>query len=390
MKKFPIILAAVATLLAGAACSKVVPAAGNLADEAVSFEVANFAHRTKANVAFDTGKTFTTYSWFYAQEEEEIQSFMNPATVGFRDGVWKAVNRPYYWPKTGHINFISFAGDRDGLRPDVTPPDADGVIVVSYGETQDQQVTEPVYVTIEDTDDPLLAEAAYHYSWKNGAERDDVSLNENDPGFTGVPTLFHHLVSKVTILIQVDASEASEGHSWKLKVNDASFDCVNEGMLRVEFEEPQPKDTPACVWPFADDGDIDPKWIPRNDEEGYAVMVTKEADSQEKEYVAGTRPEPIVLWDAVSVLPQQLYSGQSLALNLTLTNTYGESSTTETADIPVAFYAPSGGPNAFSNTLDVWKMGHHYVYTMTIIPNAALRFDPATVKWEVEDIPYPI
>ena len=404
MRKFHIILAAVATLLFGAACSKVVPTAEDPVDEAVSFEVANFMHRTKANVAFDTDKTFTTYSWLYTPDSEEAQSFMQPATVAYVKSleVWKAVNRPYYWPKTGYLNFISYA--QEPAPSDVSEMELEGkgsAIVVSYGafgvNTQDQQI-DPVYMEIKPNDDPLLAEAAYRYYRKTPEMWNDVTVDEGDPGFTGVPTLFHHLAAKVTVIIRFDASqEPQNGHEWYLQVNKASFSCVKKGILQAQFEDPM---VTGQSWPFTDDDGV--CWIPRKDDDSNAVLENFDAESMGKQYAAGDAPDPLYLFGAfneeteeyegITVLPQYLDSGQTLSLNLTLTNTYqGESPIVETFDLPIAFYY---GPNAqanhsFSNTIDAWKMGHHYVYTVTIKPNSTVSFDPAVVNWETSATDYP-
>lgn len=401
MRKFYILLAAVATLALSAACSKVVMSADGPGEKAISFEVANYMPRTKANVAFDTGKTFTTYSWSYNRDDkpEEMFPFMNPATVGFDGKVWKATNRPYYWPKTDSLNFVSFANTpvpETVMSQDVAR--LGNVIVVSYGHygianMNQGEAVEPAYVTIVEDDDALLAEAAFHYHWNRGEAWDHVSVDQSDPGFTGVPTLFHHLLSKVTIQVLFDASGAEDGYEWNLKVNRASFTCVNEGILQALFVEPVDR-APVTVWPFDDDVN----WTPRNDDDGYAVLVEKRnpsgEDAQsgiagEETYVAGGDPEPIVLWDDISVLPQMLFSDQQFSFNFTLTSTYnGGNPLVETIDLSgIPFWNPKVG--GFSPDIDAWKMGHRYIYTITIKPNTAVKFDPAEVDWTVEEIDYP-
>ena len=408
MRKFYILLAAVATLAFSAACSKVVMSADGPGEKAISFEVANYMHRTKANVAFDTGKTFTTYAWSYNREDkpnEELFPFMNPATIGYDGSVWKATNRPYYWPKTDSLNFVSYAN---------TPaPEAVvsqklqggrvvcGVLYGHYGISTQETTVDPAYVTIGEDDDALLAEAAFHYHWNNGVAWNQVAVTENDPKFTGVPTLFHHLLSKVTIRILFDAKDAQTGYNWNLKVNSASFTCVNEGILQVNFEEPADK-TPATVWPLDDPTNAQNGvwWAPKVLDGGTAVLVEKESKvkGESKNYKAGEAPSPdedaIVLWDDISVLPQWLYGDQKFAINFTLTSTYnGGNPIVETLDltgIPFWKDPQATAPDfAFSTTKDAWKMGHRYIYTITIKPNGAVKFDPAEVDWTVEEIDYP-
>ena len=419
MRKFYILLAAVATLALSAACSKVVMSADGPGEKAISFEVANYMPRTKANVAFDTGKTFTTYAWSYNREDkpEELFQFMNPATIGYDGSVWKATNRPYYWPKTDSLNFVSYANSP--VPEAVMSQDVKGfgnIIGVNYGHygisTQESTV-DPAYVPIGEDDDALLAEAAFHYHWNNGVAWNQVAVTENDPKFTGVPTLFHHLLSKVTIRILFDAKDAQTGYKWNLKVNSASFTCAEKGILQVTFQEPAGAKVPVTIWPFEDNPNNPNNgvWWVRKDE--LVEKVSSPAVNQ-KDYEAGKAPsadDAIVLWDDITVLPQSLKpldnspatSGTAasnsdanaleFAINFTLTSTYnGGNPIVETLDltgIPFWKDPQATAPDfAFSTTKDAWKMGHRYIYTITIKPNAAVKFDPATVQWEVADIEY--
>ena len=414
MRKFYILLAAVATLVLSAACSKVVTSAGGSGEQEVSFQVANYLHRTKANVAFDTGKTFTTYAWVYGTDSGDAFPLMHPATIGYKGGVWKATDRPYYWPKTGYLNFISHAltpeswiqGDQDNEEKTVPEVEnVNGSIVVRYGihasESNGQTVEEVNHVTIEEDADPLLAEAAFRYYWQRNPDEDwneitDVKYDGKD--LKGVPTLFHHLLSKVTIQVLFDAQDAEEGYNWNLLVNSASFNCANRGQLKVTFADPGITGT---VWPLDEATDpFDPKgvfWIPELDEGGHALTVTKTLPEPiGSDYPAKASPKPIVLWNDISVLPQALFSGQAFSFNFTLTSTYNEGNPiVEIIDLPgIPFWNPQAEdekiPGCFSNTINAWKMGHRYIYTITIKPNAGVKFDPAAVDWTVEEIDYPI
>lgn len=411
MRKFYILLAAVATLVFSAACSKVVTPADGSGEQEVSFQVANYLPRTKANVAFDTGKTFTTYSWVYGTDSGDGFPLMHPATIGY-DGarkVWKATDRPYYWPKTGYLNFISHAltpeswiqGDQDSEGKTVPEVEnVNGSIVVRYGihasESNGQTVEEVNHVTIEEDADPLLAEAAYRYYWLRGSDWNQVTVDGSDPGFTGVPTLFHHLLAKVTIRVLFDAQDAEEGYNWNLLVNSASFNCANRGQLKVTFADPG---TTGTVWPLDEATDqFDPKgvfWIPELDEGSHAITVTKTLPEPIGSNFPAEEesPEPIVLWDDISVLPQALFSDQKFSFNFTLTSTYKNGNPiVETLDFQNIPFWSASDPRAFvvSDDIGSWKMGHRYIYTITIKPNAGVKFDPAAVDWTVEEIDYPI
>ena len=297
---------------------------------------------------------------------------------------------------------------------DVDDKDRSIVSYGAYGRNSQDSPSDPEYVQIGDKDNAMLASAAFGYYWKGRNDAGEISWDQvqvdypEDPGFFGVPTLFHHLLAKVTIRILVDASGTQEGHSWNLLVNSASFTCADEGILQVSFEQ-EIGQTGSTYWPWIETGEeTSVHWEPKMDGNDLVLAQKRNPDVPEEgetdkiagegDYSASESSDPIVLWDGVSVLPQ-LLDPQALSLNLTLTNTFGEETPlVETADLPIAFYQnpddtyPQADrlPYAFSNTIGAWKMGHHYVYTITIKPNAAVKFDPATVEWTVNEIDYPI
>ena len=144
MKKF-YILATVA-LVASAACTKT-EVVDNTPEKAISFQVANYVAQTKANGVYP-GDQFKTYAWFHANATDPAQPFMVDETIKFQSNNTWAADRQYFWPKTGDINFYSYAG------APVPSSVTDGV--VTYTDK-----------TIAITNDALLASAAYHYGSAN-------------------------------------------------------------------------------------------------------------------------------------------------------------------------------------------------------------------------------
>jgi len=202
MKKYIII--ALAALAASVACSKVETAG---LQKEVTFEVANRALATKANVKYDNGN-FGTYSWFTAASGSDHADFMTNETVGLVGSVWKTTVNTFYWPKTGNIDFISYS-----------PFNGTNATADSNPEVHQTTITYTA-ITVDDVD--------YMYADKvtvltsQGATKDDVK-DGVDSGYKGVPTVFHHALAKVSFQIKANFLEwgtAPNKTTWKLTVED--------------------------------------------------------------------------------------------------------------------------------------------------------------------------
>ena len=112
-----------------------------------------------------------------------------------------------------------------------------------------------------------------------------------------------------------------------------------------------------------------------------------------------------VLFEEVSVLPQDLTAatgtGAKLSLNYTLTHSYDTQDytanpsgpaiwtdqITETVNLTDAVVSgnPALGSIALtdftSNDYDYWYMNHKYIYTVTIKPDHSITFSPAVIPW---------
>ena len=131
MKKYFIIAAA--AVVAMAACSKV-DAVDNAPAKKISFEVASYVPQTKANGSLANSEDqifdFHTYAYqfpalgtpvvfmseiIYAWKSATDHSNTNKAAATADNIVEWAPVDDYFWPKTGTINFYSYAGT---LTPD--------------------------------------------------------------------------------------------------------------------------------------------------------------------------------------------------------------------------------------------------------------------------------
>lgn len=367
MKKLFVFAAAVAAL---AACTKseVNP---SVPDKAVTFEVANYVSPvTKANVSFGTGNTFHTNAWVHTMLSgvASTQAFMENEEISWNstDKQWMP-SRMYYWPKTGYVNFFSYAGS---INPTAT---AEGSITYTNA-------------TIDVDDDILVADAAYEYTGNVS------TYHLDDAGVTGVPTLFHHMLSKVTFNIKLDATDAiiSDAYEWEVVVDESKFGYVNKGTAAFTFTDGESANVAAPVenvrtWAEAKDF----AWTIVDNNKDNELESTVIGDSNKMTATNAQKVSEVkTLFDEISVLPQDLTNdGEAWAqfsLTYTIKSTYktdpADDTTwkyiTETVTIPltdILTYVPS---------ITGWKMNYKYIYNIIIKPGEPVLFDPAVVDWE--------
>ena len=365
MKKYFII--AIAALVASAACTKT-EVSTVTPNQSISFQVAKYVGKTRAGESlFPMDSTFITSSWFHENATADAQAFMDGETVKWQNtnSTW-ATDRAYFWPKTGWINFFSWTGFP---RPTTV---AEGNI----------QYTNAVIDTVSN---PMVASAAYHYSKnENVYAGDDYKYNGTD--VEGVPTLFHHLVSQVNIIVKFDARDINDtNYKWDLVIEADTLNYANNGSLEIAFTDPNAK---GQAWPFSTVGY---HWT-RNSSVGNINLVGTDnlAAANKQTTVAGNISDGKYLFTAISVLPQDLTatsgSAAKFSLKYTLTSYYnnvehihetvvlGGNDAIALTDFK---YDNSGTPAS----LDAWNMNYRYTYIMTIKPNKTVTFDPVVEPW---------
>ena len=365
---------AVAAVAALAACTKVDTVNANQ-DQAITFQVANYVPQTKSDeVAYD-GTEFKTYAWFHP-ETGAAQVFMNDETIKWQSGskTW-AADRTYFWPKTGDVNFFSYAGTP-------VPTMTDGS--ATYSEK-----------TIAITDNALLASAAYHYGVSNWNSNVYSGISYESTDVTGVPTLFHHILSQVSFIVKFSAAGITDtNYKWDLTVNSASIEYANVGSLTVTFTDPG---STGQAWPYTTAGyNWTPKANTANTElaapagtgavafNGTANKQTVTANS------TGTAvSDGIYIIKEVSVMPQSIVpttgSNAVLNINYTLKSYYNNAEhITETVDLTDIVLSSK----FTSNTISAWNMNYKYTYTITIQPNKTVTFDPAVEAWATDAAGY--
>lgn len=365
MKKLFVIAAAAVVALA--ACTKT--EVNTTPDQAVTFQVANYTTATKADShghtsLIDEGfNTFTTYAWYTPATGTANQVFMAPATIGYdsTNKLWHATDRTYFWPKTGYVNFFSFAGNH--------LPDA---VALDSADENKAKAHYTTAITVATDDNILIADGAYGFF-----SNPDATHGLNDVT-KGVPTLFRHMLSRVKFDICVDATNVTDDkNNWEVVVNSAVVSYRNQGKLEVAFPA-----TPAITF----DADGHPTtagttakyttqvWTPESvanaELNKIAGTVTTNADG-------GTKSTPVELIADSVVMPQVLATtGATFAINYTITHTYNDANpVVET--VPISAKALT----AFATPVSAWDVNTIYTYHIIIKPTGEILFDPAVEAW---------
>jgi len=367
MKKYFIFAAA--ALVALAACSKIETAPETKPDVPVSFQVANYARQTKAGETSlkDEGFTsFRTYAWFTSTTAAD-QEFMNYATVEYNNSdAWKPTDRTYYWPKTGYVNFFSFAGKH---LPDAVDLDATSKAGKAHYTTA---------MTIATDDNILIADEAY------GFNSNPTATYGLDNVEKGVPTLFRHMLSKVIFDIKVDATTDGDGtaitdskNNWAIVVNSATVSYRNQGTLEVAFPATPAITLGADNKPTTAGGTQkynSAVWTPSDVEN---VTLSKVSTAVEANANGGSASEYVTMIAESVVMPQTIATtGVTLALNYTITHKYNNG-TPVTETVPVAATALT----TFTPTISAWAPNTIYKYHIIVKPNGSVLFDPAVEVW---------
>ena len=315
------------------------------------------------------GTSFKTSAWFHADASSTAQAFMDSETIKFQSNNTWAADRLYFWPKTGWVNFFSWAG-----TPEPTVTEGSAV----YG-------TSTTPVTIATDADAMLASAAYRYGSANydaNEYTDPILYNGVDT--KGVPTLFHHMLAQVNFIVKFDASDipAASGYKWDLIINSVSLNYGDEGYLEVTFTDPT---STGQAWPFAAST---VQWT-RTDNTDLAGTLNLGA-SNKQTTAAGSISDGKDLYKDVTVLPQVIGttgSNAKLSLNYTLISYYNDvQHITEDIDLTGANAIAIA---AFTNdTISQWNMNYKYTYTVNIKPNKTVTFDPAVETWESASASY--
>ncbi|MBO4557279.1 MAG: hypothetical protein J5693_01565 [Bacteroidales bacterium] len=391
MKKYIVI--ALAAVVAFTACTKVNPEEKK--SDKISFNVANYVPQTRANSSLDSEgySKFVCNAWYFGTPMQ----FMNEVEVIKGDAAWAPAN-DYYWPKTGYINFYSYAGSK---APAFTYSDDKKTVTVKYDKT------------IEAADNFMVADPALHFGLAN-AEYNGVEIDEEQGAFNyetgkytyssssqsyaGVPTLFRHKLAKVAVRVKLATTEAKKSNNTKwtvvIKANGtdtpSNLKPINKGVLTLKHTD---EATAASTG----------TWALYADDENPLVNTSDAPNATAIGWVAGTDQETVAfktatlemlptkivsettetILDVRTIMPQ-LTNGVGFNLTYEVTAQHGN----ETDGYEAAFMTEvikienKTLAAASANNPAFWGMNQVITYTITIDPvTSKVIFDPAVEEW---------
>ena len=366
MKKY--ILISAAALLALAACSKVNQAPEAASQQEIGFQVANYMQQTKAGAQ---GKfeydSFGTYSWF--NNGTEAEPFMVNEIVMPVGTTWKTTAHTYYWPKTGNIDFFSYYPyDEKGTMPTITQ----GKIVYTDYEVKEEIKTDLMYA------DPAPAQ----------------THNVTTYYTEGVPTLFHHALTKVAFQIKanfLEYGEEGDKTKWEITLNEATLWSFHRGTLEMAWSADKKTWTLPTdkMWTISAEGrHFGKELIPAVEEKPGTLPLTVDFQALGDE-------------DGYFMIPQPFTgSNQELQLSMTI-KTYLPDHTEENPHFITETFEPT--IKFDGKDLPKWEMNKNILYKISIKPTRGsdpdnpddpkddtILFDPAVEGWDPEIVNVPI
>ena len=381
MKKYFIIAAA--ALVAFAACTKVEVAEAPETSQKISFEVAKYMAQTKADPVKDneasllleydaTGTpvdTFKTNAWYHSPENG-TQYYMKNVNIIWNAPVanqWAPAN-DYFWPKTGTINFYSYAG-----TPAPSSYNTEGSLVYSNA-------------TIAYNDNILVADAAYRYN----QNKQVYQLNNPTTG-EGVPTLFRHYLAKVAFNVALRTTEAKKSatNHFKVEILDASIKFLNKGTLTLSNTDPGNATAEVNPWTNANTSKPNVAWVADTwdaTSNVETIDTTSTAPSYLRKLTLNLAENAVQQTETdTSFLAMRTVMPQVLdATNAEFYIKYKVSSylTGETDPYAVETIAVTKPLPTLVPSIPEWNKNTKYTYTIVIDPiSSKILFDPAVEPW---------
>lgn len=292
--------------------------------------------QTKAIQQYDG--TFGSYAFLFPEgmtydtdkESAAVSEYISNAIIEKVGGVWKCATQMYSWPTSGSLTFISYAPYELSSRTGFSCTAAEGVKIPNFVLPATIGNTESEY-------DILIAETAK-----------DLTSNVN-PGryFTkGVPTLFKHKLSKVTIKAHLN-NELESGEY--VRISSIQLFNIYRG------------------------GDFDgSKWVGLDNETDFS-KITFEGDSGNLTLASTTLFAPTLM------MPQPTSkSGRTEAPKIIVEYETRVGGVTETKTAELYLY---NGPAS----LAAWEMGKDIIYNISIsTKDEYIEFDASYTDWEEE------
>ena len=336
----------------------------------VSFNVAGAPKQTRTVTGgslLDEGCTsFYCNAWYNPivgpsqpfMESAEILPDQNPNPT-----VW-APGRDYFWPVTGTINFFSYAS----ARP------LDGYLTIGSDGTT---FTITNY-TVTSHDNIMIAGAVYNATYANAGSSTSVvdSGNTNAP-LTGVPTIFRHLLTQVSMDLTLKTSTPTTGTIYEVTVTNVTIHHLrNQGSITLTNTYSASN---IQTWSPASDGTAK-GWTATGAHTD--VDLTPDDDNVITLPAGSSQGANVIFLGGGAVMPQEL-DNSDLALSITITIRTKHGDTVYNEDTGITLNS-----SLSSNVGSTWKMNQKIVYHIEIDPvTTTLSFDPAISPWDPGDPP---
>lgn len=194
------VIMALAAAAAFASCAKneVVPVTAP--EQEISYQTVT-GPNTKADVAYKTENVFVSYAYrlegagsTWAADKDQAILYIDGEVIRHYDGegtsgVWKASNgNHYYWPDNGNLTFFAWSTNRTTCKLETN-----GGNVACDKENG-------IYATGYD------ASLNKNYDFMVADKKENMTANESDYGYTGVPTLFRHKMCQVKYSVRTNVT----------------------------------------------------------------------------------------------------------------------------------------------------------------------------------------
>ena len=363
MKKYIVII--LAAVLALAACTKVNPEEKKA--DVITFEVAGYMTKAQGNNFLAECPNFFTNAWYYPTSGDaqnympNVEILPSPATNPTQ---W-APAEPYYWPRSGKLNFFSYASvNALGTEIDLgnnANPKGSKITITNH--------------TVVANDNIMVADAVYNASRNVNADGSAVTDNlagGTDSKFTGVPAMFRHLLAQVKFNIGLATTTPTTGTTnYVAKVTSAKVEKVlNKGTLTLTAGTTTSTTLDTKPWSPASDG-TEVGWVASTTTTDLTL-----ANSTELKLAAqATTGNSEEFLDFVSVLPQTLGDAVKLTIKFDLQTLHGTTVYLDEKDLEVSAVLNT-------STIKDWCMNKRYIYNITIDPvTETITFDPAVAPW---------
>ncbi len=364
MKKFFLLAALVG--VAFTSCVKNEGFAFEADHEEITFEVAKFKATSRAEVAFPTDLSFGAYAYYENTLTPGTHSlFIDNAEIVYKvadgNGYWAAKSETYFWPTQGHLDFISYAPFSEDATIAAVPK-------ISDSDVQQTLKYEGFKVDAANPVDLLYSDKAMQQT-----------ANTVNYGFTGVPSLFHHALAKMNILVKAfrldNRNESPDAvTSWSVTVQKITLKNIyDEGNLTMTTTNVHNAGATTVQWKNTITAVPYDVWSNSSSTTTKTWTCDQVLTTTARHYGAGTSD----VAQNYFILPQALtVGGQQIEIEYSITTTApgGQTATDDYTAVKDFSEFPA---------VPAWEQGKNITYTIEIDPAGdEIHFAPAVVDWE--------